>query len=87
MDLLIDESHCSIGIDEMWQGINVHTMTDLSLLIQWYNKVEKTIAASMLPATHPRGKWLQQFSSALWIRINQLHPKLLLKFDDIKETA
>lgn len=79
--LLIDTQHMAIIQDTTWLGMDVHQVTDLNLLIDWWNKTILFAADQKTREINDAG-W-QRFHSALWIRINALHPKYLLKFDDI----
>lgn len=74
--LLINEAHLPVVKDYTWLGMNVYTVTDLNLLIEWWNSLLKI-------AETREDKALIQFSSALWIRVNELHPKVTLRFEDI----
>ena len=57
-----------IGFDLDKLGVKLCEINDLDLLIKWYNLYNGTEADTML--------------LGLWIRINQIHPKYLLRFDD-----
>ncbi|MFZ1806879.1 MAG: hypothetical protein WAU36_06655 [Cyclobacteriaceae bacterium] len=84
----ISSKHCyHFEIDDIWQGLDVYHITDLNLLIEWWNSVKKYVHLKELAAEDKKYRiesWIEFFYASLWIRINQLHPKLLLRFDDIK---
>lgn len=79
--LLIDVQHMSIVQDTTWLGMDVHAVMDLELLIDWWNKT--ILFAADQKTREIKDKGWQQFHAAIWIRINQLHAKQLLKFEDI----
>jgi hypothetical protein len=79
--LLIDEELLAIGIDDTWTGMNVYTVHDLQLLIEWFNKTIR-YAGDQLTREVKDNKF-KQFHAALWIRINYLHPQYILRFADI----
>lgn len=77
----INTVHLAVGIDESWTGVNVYSITDLALLVEWWNK---TIRYGADPITREiADKQLAAFHTALWLRINLIHPKQLLSFADI----
>jgi hypothetical protein len=58
---------------EFYQDIDLSAIDDLNLLTYWFNKL------------HAQGNEnVSTFQAALWTRINELHPKFLLGFEDIK---
>lgn len=83
-ELLITNWHSTLGIDPVYIGLNVYGMTDLDLLIEWINLVGKYMD-SLVDGQSSKEKELSLLNAALWIRINQLHPKVLLKFSDIRK--
>jgi hypothetical protein len=77
----IDADHLAMGLSSSWMGVNVYAIKDLDLLIEWWNK---NIRYSGDPMTKEiKDKRMSDLQSAIWIRINELHPKHLLKFEDI----
>lgn len=80
--LFIDHWHTTFGIGEEFLGLNVYTMSDLQLLIDWWNCTVRYMA-SLVDGKSSKEKELANLQAALWIRINQLHPKYMLRFSDI----
>ena len=79
--LLIDQDHLPIVKDETWTGMNLYTVEDLQLLITWWNHT--ILFAADRITKEIKDKKMQAWHSALWIRINMIHPKHLLRFTDI----
>lgn len=77
----IGREYLPIVQDEIWLGMDIYKVTDINLLITWYNKTI-LFAADQKTRQLKDLQW-QRFHAALWIRINQLHPKELLRFEDI----
>lgn len=81
--LIIRASHLAQvpSIDPAFVGVDLFKIIDLEMLIQWWNQVERT---SERFATSKPDRELQDLSCALWVRINQVHWKPLLRFNDIR---
>src|SRR5687767_13978670 len=77
----IDRAHMPVIQDESWLGHDVYAIHDINVLIDWWNKNIRYAADQLTREIKDRK--LNEFQSALWIRINQLHPKSLLHFADI----
>ena len=83
LQLIIQPQHLVIGIDQSWLGVNVYTITDLNVLVEWWNK---TIRYAGDPVTKEvKDRNLGHFHSALWVRINLIHPKYQLCMADITD--
>jgi hypothetical protein len=80
-ELIITHKHQLIIKDESWMGYNVYSMNELHVLIEWWNKTI-LYAADRITREIKDKSWID-FHAAVWIRVNELHPKKLLKFDDI----
>jgi hypothetical protein len=76
--------HTTLGIDAIYIGLNLYKMNDLDLLIEWYNQVGKYMD-SLVDGQSSKEKELSQLNAVLWICINRLHPKPLLRFRDIRK--
>lgn len=77
----IEGIHLPIANDPSCIGEDIYGITDLPLLIEWWK------AGQWLDSTSDnsfRTKQLKEFHAALWIQINRLHPKTLLRFQDIE---
>lgn len=78
----IEPIHLSVVGDPIFLGQDIYEIADLDLLTcwlkqcKWLNYVEKTAHKT---------KELREFSGAVWIQLNLLHPKTLLKFEDLNE--
>jgi len=81
--LLIDDRHTELGIDDVYTGMNVYTITDLKLLVDWWNLVIQKAGARLTNKVQDKG--LQEFHSAIWITINVLLPDVRVRFEDITE--
>jgi hypothetical protein len=79
--LIVDEDHMQVIRDHAWMGINVYAIRDLDLLVEWWNQAIRYAGDQL--TREIKDKKLQRFHSALWIRVNMLHPKHFLKFTDI----
>ncbi|HMU68457.1 MAG TPA: hypothetical protein PKC38_00540 [Chitinophagales bacterium] len=80
---VIESAHLVAGIDASWLGVNVYSITDLNKLIEWWNKL---IRYAGDPVTREiTDRELGRFHSALWVRINMIHPKEHLLFADITD--
>jgi hypothetical protein len=82
-DLTISAEQTIIGIDRSWIGVNVYKVTDLQLLIEWWNKVIRYAGVNL--SKDQRSDDMAHFHAAVWIRINELHPTFRLKFKDITD--
>jgi hypothetical protein len=83
MILLIDQDHMRIIKDDTWTGMNLYTVNDLDLLITWWNMT--IFYAADRITREIKDKKIQAWHAALWIRINMLHKKHFLRFDDITQ--
>ncbi len=77
----IRTAHLAVGIDAGWTGVNVYSITDLALLVEWWNKTIRYGGDAI--TREIADKELAAFNTALWLRINMIHPKQLLSFADI----
>jgi len=82
LSYFINHWHCSIGIDEVNVGLNVHSVTDLQILIDWWNAAVR-YERNLKDGKTSTPNQLQYLLAAIWIRINMIHPKFLLRFEDI----
>jgi hypothetical protein len=64
------KSHIDLGFDAGMGGVRLFDIDDLELLSKWF---------SLFPLDTNNDKMF----CALWIRINQLHPKFLLRIDEV----
>lgn len=76
----IEVIHLSVVRDTSLIGTDIFSITDLDQLIDWW------LTGSSL--VNPNGKdyktkELTSLIAAIWIQINILHPKCLLKFSDL----
>lgn len=81
--LFINQQHTELGIDDVYTGMDVYSITDVQLLVQWWNLVIKKAGALLTNKVQDKG--LQAFHSAIWIRINILLPEERLRFEHITE--
>lgn len=83
LNFQLQPEHAAIGIDRSWVGVNVYQVTDLNVLIEWWNK---TIRYAGDPVTKEvTDRKFAHFHSALWVQINLIHPKEHLCFADITD--
>ncbi len=80
--MLITRAHTALGIDPIWTGLEVEKIIDLEILITWWNLVMSKAGDKVSGKIYDKG--LQEFHCSLWIRINQLHPKYLLRYEDLR---
>lgn len=81
--LLIDDRHTALGIDDVYTGLNVYSITDVEVLVKWWNLVIKKAGARLTNKVQDKG--LQEFHSAIWITLNTLLPDVMLRFEHITE--
>src|SRR5690606_5323285 len=63
-----------------WIGVDIHQVTDVGLLVEWWNKLLRVGG----PVNRIADKDLHLLQCALWVRINALHPTRALKFEDLE---
>lgn len=81
--LFINQHHLELGIDDVYIGMDVYSITDIQLLVQWWNLIIKKAGARLTNKVQDKG--LQLLHSAIWIRINILLPEERLRFEHITE--
>lgn len=79
---LVDHWCVQLGFDDTYAGLNIYTMTDLNLLIKWWNLTVRYMN-NLVEGKTSKQTEMSYLQAALWIRINELHPKVLLRFEDI----
>lgn len=77
----VEATHLSIVTDPSYIGHDIYAITDLDLLIAWWK------AGQWLDSTNDNSfktKQLRDLHASVWIQINNLHSKTLLRFHDIE---
>lgn len=76
----INSTHQPV-IDKSWNGVDLMQVSDLDMLVEWWNKLIRYAGA----VNTIREKQLAALQNVLWVRINQVHPKQVLRFEDITD--
>lgn len=77
----VEATDLPIVTDPSYIGHDVYAITDLDLLIEWWK------AGQWLDSSNDNSfkiKQLRDFYASVWIQINRLHSKTLLRFRDIE---
>lgn len=78
----IEPIHLSVVGDSIFLGQDIYEITDLDLLTCW---LKGCALLNYSDNTDNRTRQLKEFSAAVWIQLNILSPKILLKFEDLNE--
>ena len=83
--LLTEQALRIMGEDLVYLDINVYRIMDVELLKKWWRRLnpEELIQRGIYDTRRFGQSSIEQLATALWVRLNEIHPKYCLRFQDL----